>query len=119
MLEYACTVWDPHTKDHIKIIEAIQWRAARFVNNNYHRQAGVEQMIKHLGWTSLQSRRKIARLAILYKIRLGLVHVNFERAEADGNTKLRAAISCDRRLHSQQNTLFSGLQVTFLFATHH
>ena len=39
---------------------------------------------------------------MLYEIRLGLVHVNFEKAETDGNTKLTAAISRNRRLHSQQ-----------------
>jgi hypothetical protein len=32
-LEYASTVWDPHTQDNINKVESIQRRAARFVTN--------------------------------------------------------------------------------------
>ena len=32
VLEYACTVWAPHTqKDHISAIESVQRHAARFI----------------------------------------------------------------------------------------
>ena len=33
-LEYASTVWDPHHQVHIRALEGIQRRAARFVTNN-------------------------------------------------------------------------------------
>ena len=36
-LEYACTVWDPYTQQHIDHIEAIQRRAACFVMRRYRR----------------------------------------------------------------------------------
>ena len=44
-------------------------RAARFVTNNYKRECGLtsNQLIDSLGWTSLQERRKTARLRMLYK----------------------------------------------------
>ena len=37
-LEYACSVWDPYTKDNITQIEQVQRRAARYmyVTNCYH-----------------------------------------------------------------------------------
>jgi hypothetical protein len=34
-LEYASTVWDPHTQANINKVESIQRRAARFITNNY------------------------------------------------------------------------------------
>ena len=44
-------------------------RAERFVTNNYKRECGLtsNQLIDSLGWTSLQERRKTARLRMLYK----------------------------------------------------
>ena len=40
-LEYASTVWDPHTQANINKVESIQRRAARFVTNNYEPRASV------------------------------------------------------------------------------
>ena len=62
-LEYACTVWDPYTQQYIDRIEAIQ------------RRAGVSSCndIEDLKWTSLQGRRKTARLAMLYRIHNNII----------------------------------------------
>jgi hypothetical protein len=30
LMEYACTIWDPHTKENINKLEAVQRRSARF-----------------------------------------------------------------------------------------
>ena len=35
IMKYACTVWSPYTKKNIQILEPVQRRAARFVNNDY------------------------------------------------------------------------------------
>ena len=35
-VEYASSVWDPHLKKHVKQIEGVQRRAARFVKNQLH-----------------------------------------------------------------------------------
>ena len=35
-VEYASSVWDPHLKKHVKQIEEVQRRAARFVKNRLH-----------------------------------------------------------------------------------
>ena len=34
LMEYACTIWDPHTKENINKLEAVQRRSARFVYND-------------------------------------------------------------------------------------
>ena len=66
-LEYACTVLDPHSQHHTDRTDAVQRRAARFVMRRY-RTPGASAMIDDLKLTSLQDRRKTARLAMLYRI---------------------------------------------------
>ena len=72
-LEYACTVWDPFTKSNTERIEKVQRRAARYTLNRYNNTSSVSKMTKRLNWTSLEERRKIHRLMMMYKIRHGLV----------------------------------------------
>ena len=69
ILEYSSTVWDPASQKHIKNLEKIQRRAARFVCGNYQKKASVDKMLKELKWPSLQKRREKARLCMLYKIK--------------------------------------------------
>ena len=47
-LEYASSVWDPHTKDLISHIEMVQRRAARFVKADYSQQSSVALMLESL-----------------------------------------------------------------------
>ena len=72
-LEYACTVWDPYTKINEDRLESVQRRAARFVTGRYHNSSSVSSLINKLDWHPLKHRRKIARLAMVYKIVHGLV----------------------------------------------
>ena len=68
-LEYASTVWDPWKVKHIKQIEAVQRRSARFVKNCWDRKTGtVTNLLNELNWPSLQDRRKESRLALLHKV---------------------------------------------------
>ena len=67
-LEYASTVWDPHLVKDIMKLEAVQQRAARFVVSDFRRQSSVTEMLQKLGWSTLQERRKTARLLMLHKI---------------------------------------------------
>ena len=60
VLEYACSVWDPHTAKDINKIEAVQRRAARFVKSKYKKEDSVSSMIKDLKWNTLEQRRKKA-----------------------------------------------------------
>ena len=74
VLEYASCVWDPASQKNIDKLESVQRRAARFVMNRYHNTSSVGQMITTLGWQSLEQRRKISRLSMLYKIDNSLAH---------------------------------------------
>ncbi|CAH1270927.1 Hypp4515 [Branchiostoma lanceolatum] len=53
-------------------------------------------MLEDLGWASLQSRRRTARLAMLYKIQHGIVSTEGLKS------KLQLAPSRRRRAHAQQ-----------------
>lgn len=59
VLEYAYTVWDPHTQLSIHRIKAKQCCAARFVLNRYHKTSSVNRMLNSLGWSSLAQQKKV------------------------------------------------------------
>ena len=64
-LEYALAVLDPHTKLGISQIEQVQGRAARWTASNFDKQSSVTEMVKQLGWRSLELRRADAVFACL------------------------------------------------------
>jgi hypothetical protein len=68
-LEYASAVWDPYRQHQIHKIEMIPRRAARFVTNIYSGEPGtVTNILQSLGWPTLETRRKVARLVLFYRI---------------------------------------------------
>ena len=102
VLEYACTVWDPYKEGQIKKIKNVQRRSARFVPNRYKQTTSITNLLNHLGWTSLQSRWKIARLTMMYKILNNMAQVDFERLHKTQEPKVQAPTKRDRRAHSKQ-----------------
>ena len=74
-LEYACSVWNPYTKENITQLEQVQCKTARYVTNRSHNTSSVNNMIEHLNWRSLADRRSDARLVMLYKISHELVAI--------------------------------------------
>jgi hypothetical protein len=77
IVEYASTIWDPHTKTNIKKTERVQRRAARFVLNNYNydQTNSVTAMVQRLAWETLQQRRARAKAIMLHRIIHGLVDI--------------------------------------------
>ena len=75
ILEYSCTVWDPHTSKNVNNLEMVQRRSARFVYSNYCRTASPSDMIKPLGWESLAERRKKSKIIMMYKIDNNLIDI--------------------------------------------
>ncbi|KAL8579161.1 hypothetical protein ACOMHN_010745 [Nucella lapillus] len=67
-LEYCSSVWNPHTANLTKKIEAVQRRAARYVTSDYNPTSSVTAMLKDLNWETLQSRRTKGQLNMFYKI---------------------------------------------------
>ena len=66
-MEYASTVWSPHTKKNIQILEAVQRRAARFVQNDYSNFSSVTAMMRDLEWPTLEERRWVIKVTMLFK----------------------------------------------------
>ena len=74
-LEYASTVWSPHTDQDISKLESVQRRAARWVTRDYRRTSIVSTMLQDLNWRTLDQRRFDSRLVLLYKVTYGLVAI--------------------------------------------
>jgi len=84
-LEYAGTVWSPHTVNNTNSqMAAVQRRAARSVMNDWSRpykQSGrssprigsLTLMMQQMGWNTLQERRNQARVIMMYRIVNGLI----------------------------------------------
>ena len=75
VLEYASTVWDPHTLTNINKIEAVQRRAARFCLNDFSTFSSVTNMLRTLNLPPLQQQRERAKLIMMYKIVTDLVDI--------------------------------------------
>ena len=76
-LEYGTTVWYPSTKKEKHQLDMVQRSAARLCLNDYSRESSVSAMISSLQWTSFETRRKMLRLAMMYKINGNLVDVDW------------------------------------------
>ena len=64
ILEYACCIWDPHQRKHIKQLESVQRHAARLTTGNYYSMnpGCVTNMVTQLGWDLLEHRRAKHRM---------------------------------------------------------
>ena len=75
-LEYWSSIWDPRKgieNNGSYRLEMVQKRAARWVLSRYDPLASVTDMLTDLGWITLEHRRVVARLVLLFKIVNGLV----------------------------------------------
>ncbi len=79
IMEYAPTVWDPHTQKVKQQLEKVQRRSARYVTNRHRNRSSPTEMLQDLGWLSLEERRRLQRLTMLYKIDNGLVAIDGQR----------------------------------------
>jgi hypothetical protein len=77
-LEYGTAAWFPYTIQETHTLDKIQRSAARLCQNDYSRDSSVTAMLSSLGWPSLDTRRKITRLSMLYKITHNLVDIEWQ-----------------------------------------
>jgi len=77
MVEYASTVWDPHTRRNINKLEEVQRHSARYVTSNHDYISSISAMVRDLDWPTLQQRRHHSRLTMLYKTYNCLVDTDF------------------------------------------
>jgi len=74
VLEYASTVWDPHTLTNINKIEAVQKRAARICFNDFQHLLVLLICWVHLIYLLYNSEER-AKLIMMYKIVTDLVDI--------------------------------------------
>ena len=75
ILEYSCSVWDPHKSNQIDRLELLNKRAARFITGNHVLEHGnTKKNMMALGWPPLQERRAKIKLQTLYKIKNNIIH---------------------------------------------
>jgi len=77
MVEYVSTVWDPHTHRNITKLEQVQCHSARYVTGNHDYTSSISAMLRDLEWPTLEQRRHLSRLTMLYKIYNHLVNTDF------------------------------------------
>ena len=112
LLEYYCPVWDPYRQGDIDKLNKIQRAAARFVTNNCQRKSSVTALIKDLGWTDLQTRRKNFRLTSLYNILGGLIAVSVSDLSTPADERTRGG-NTKSLMHIRANTTLG--QNSFLY----
>ena len=78
IVEYAATAWTAFTDKANHKIDMVQRRAARFVINDYGRNSSVTKTMANLGCDTLQNRRDLARLSMMYPIVHALVDIPVE-----------------------------------------
>ena len=74
-LEYATVAWNPQKQNNIDTLEKNQRSAARFTLNDHRRKTSTTELIKKLGWETLETRRIQHQLTFFYKIKQNLINI--------------------------------------------
>ena len=74
-------------------LEMVQRRAARYATNRYHNTSSVSEMLDHLNWETLESRRTKAQLTMMFRIVNSLVDVPLEQYLTPASSRTRSAHS--------------------------
>ena len=109
-------MWDPYRQADIKALEQVQRRAARYVYNGYtsHTPGCITEMVYELGWESLQDRRQISRLSLLYKAHHGLVDIDkaTNLIPGDSRTRSHTGFYQEHTVHEVYHNSFPGMEQT-------
>ncbi len=79
LLEYACSVCDPYTQKGICQIEKVQGQSAHYVLNHHRNSSSPTEILKELGWLSLEKWHRQQRLTMSFKIVNGIVAIDAEQ----------------------------------------
>ena len=71
--------WDPFLKKGISALERVQRKEVPFCSQNYERYAIVTDMIKDLGWATLETRKRQSRLTLMCKLTHGLIDIDTQK----------------------------------------
>ncbi len=88
ILEYASIVWESCTMYEQDSLEKLQYEAARVVTG-LTRSVSIAKLLREIGWVSLNDRRNIQKLVIVYKEKTGMLpeylHILFPPLVAANN----------------------------------
>ena len=77
-LEYIrCCTWNQHIQKQIKDIDSVQRREARFKNEYSTAPGTATKLLNDLKWPTLEKRRKVSRLTMMFKVIFGLSAMQF------------------------------------------
>ena len=77
-LKYCSSIWDPYHQEYENKLESVQRGAARFLCIDVRRQGHVSDILRDLNLKTLEDRRKISRLILLYKSVHNIVAINID-----------------------------------------
>ena len=69
----------------------VQRRAARFTTRRYRNTSSVSEMLDHLSWETLETRRDKASLTMLYKVVNDLVDIPASTYLTPGSSRTRSS----------------------------
>lgn len=75
-LKYAAVIWDPHTKKDKIQLERVNRKAVRFIFGKYKREDSPTQLMHDNQFQTLETRRKISRIAFLHNCFSGKIKLN-------------------------------------------
>ena len=76
ILEYANPVWSPHIRRDIDMLERVQRQSARFIMADFSYFSSVTNMLIDLNIPSLEHRRQVSNITLLYKIVHNLIDIS-------------------------------------------
>lgn len=106
IMEYAAEIWNPYKADHVRKLEAVQRRAARYVTGRHHNTSSVSCMLQDLGWETLEKRRLRLQLTFLYKIINNLVDIDADKYLQPTNARTRSSHSLSFKIHSSRTDYY-------------
>ena len=117
-MEYCCTIWNPNTKELKHRVEMVQRRAARFTTRRYRNTSSVSEMLDHLNWETLGSRRTKSSITMFYKVVNNLVDIPASTYLTPGSSRTRSSHSLKFRqfqcsLNSFKYSFFPATVVTW------
>ena len=75
ILEYASPIWDPSFQNLQDELEFVQRRSARRIFGDFSPTSSVTEMLKKLELPTLKQRRKVDKVAMVYKIKHKLIDI--------------------------------------------
>lgn len=75
IMEYASPIWDPSFQNLQDELELVQRRSARRILGDFSPKSSVTEMLKKLELPTLKQRRKIDKVALVYKIKHKLIDI--------------------------------------------